>query len=87
MRLHSHARRRLAGGGEPLATWLASLATHLGALGKHLTAWIDTCASYYAAATLYEELARLSDAELNRRGLTRATLARDIAQACDRSND
>jgi hypothetical protein len=86
MRSHSYARRRLAGDGEPLATLPASLTTRLGALGKRLTAWIETCASYYASAALYEELARLSDAELNRRGLTRATLAWDIAQACDRSS-
>jgi hypothetical protein len=35
-------------------------------------------ADYYAAATMYEELYRLSDAELHRRGLSRIDLARDI---------
>ena len=49
-------------------------------------AWIETCADYYAAAVLYDELSGLSDAELSRRGLSRDTLARDISQACDRTN-
>jgi hypothetical protein len=30
--------------------------------------WIETAAAYYAAAALYEQLSRLSDAELERRG-------------------
>jgi hypothetical protein len=48
--------------------------------------WITTAASYYAAAAVYEQLSRLSDAELQRRGLSRATLAWDISQACHRAN-
>ena len=40
---------------------------------------------YYAAAATYEQLARLSDAELHRRGLSRATLGRDVCEALDRS--
>ncbi len=35
------------------------------------------------AAALYEELAGLSDAELQRRGLSRATLARNACTARD----
>ena len=42
--------------------------------------WIQTAADHYAAATLYEELSRLSDAELRRRGLARETLARDVSK-------
>lgn len=49
-----------------------------------LTAWLAVCADYYYAASLYERLAGLSDAELARRGLRRETLARDICAACDR---
>jgi hypothetical protein len=41
--------------------------------------WIEAAADYYAAAALYEHLSRLSDAELRRRGLSRAGLARDVA--------
>ena len=50
---------------------LASLAAYLAACG-------GTCADYYAAAALYEKLAALSDAELQRRGLSRATLAQHV---------
>jgi len=46
--------------------------------------WLAVCADYYNAAAFYEQLARLSDAELQRRGLTRDTLAGDICAACDR---
>ena len=47
------------------------------------SAWLNTCADYYDAAAMYEELSRLSDAELTRRGLDRPNLARDILRACD----
>ena len=40
--------------------------------------------NYYAAAATYEQLARLSDAELHCRGLSRATLGRDVCEALDR---
>ena len=42
------------------------------------TAWVKSCADHYAAAAAYEELSRLSDAELKRRGLSRDILARDL---------
>ena len=41
-------------------------------------AWFTTCRAYYRAAIAYEELYRLSDAELRHRGTTRRTLARDV---------
>jgi hypothetical protein len=43
-----------------------------------LATWVDTCAEYRAAVAIYEQLSALSDAELARRGLSRATLARDV---------
>jgi hypothetical protein len=49
-------------------------------LAAKASAWIETCADYYAAAAVYEHLSRLSDAELSRRGLSRATLASDIVR-------
>jgi hypothetical protein len=52
----------------------------------HASAWIETCRDYYKAAAVYEQLSGLSDAELRRRGLSRATLASDIVRACDRAN-
>lgn len=60
-----------------LRGWLASLRTHVAA-------WVATCAAYYDAATTYERLSGLSNAELQRRGLSRETLARDICEACER---
>jgi hypothetical protein len=63
-----------------------SLAVRIGALKAFLVACAETCADYYAAAALYDELSGLSDAELHRRGLSRDTLARDITGACDRTN-
>ena len=56
----------------------------LASLWARVAAWARTCADYYEAASTYEELSRLSDAELQRRGLARETLARDIVGACDR---
>jgi len=53
-------------------------------IASRTSAWIETCADYYAAAATYEQLARLSDAELHRRGLSRATLGRDVCEALDR---
>ena len=62
----------------PVADWLESL-------GKRIGAWAATCADYWSAAALYDELRGLSDAELQRRGLSRDTLARDVCEACDRT--
>ena len=58
----------------------------LGALAAHLATWCETCADYYEAAALYQELSALSDAELKRRDLSRATLARYVCTACDGSS-
>lgn len=55
----------------------------LAALAAYLAACVDTCADYYRAAVLYEKLAELPDAELQRRGLSRATLAKHVCAACD----
>ena len=49
-------------------------------------AWIDACADHYAATAMYEQLSRLSDAELQRRGLARANLAQEVRAAAGRSN-
>lgn len=47
--------------------------------------WARTGADYFAAAGAYENLSRLSDEELRRRGLDRATLGRDVCRAFDSS--
>ncbi len=46
--------------------------------------WLRACTDYYAASALYEQLNRLSDAELRRRGLSRSTLARSIFESVER---
>jgi hypothetical protein len=65
------------GGGWPLAKRTSSI-------GRRIGDYIRTLADYYAAAATYEQLSRLSDAELQRRGLSRERLARDVLEACDR---
>lgn len=55
-------------------------------LAQRIAGWIATAADYYDAAAMYEQLSKLSDAELHRRGLSRATLAWDLTQGCDRTN-
>ena len=70
------AASRSAGG------WLATL---ISSMAKRIVAYIDLMADFYAAATTYEQLYRLSDAELRRRGLSRDTLARDVLGTHDRA--
>jgi hypothetical protein len=60
----SARRSRLASRVSSIATWVRD--------------YIEEMANLYAAATMYEQLQRLSDTELRRRGLTRENLARDV---------
>src|SRR5262245_19170166 len=66
--------------GEPTRT----LSDWITCVGPRIVAWAETCADYYAAAAMYEQMSALSDAELMRRGLSRATLAPDVLAACAR---
>jgi hypothetical protein len=63
-----------------------TLSIWIRCVGRRIVTWVDTCADHYAAAAMYEQLSALSDAELARRGLSRATLARDARAACERSS-
>ena len=56
----------------------------LASFWSSVRSWIETCADYYAASATYEQLSRLSDAELQRRGLSRDTLAREVFKVCER---
>ena len=47
-------------------------------VGLRLRAWIEAWAACAADAALYQELSRLSDAELERRGIPRGELHRCI---------
>lgn len=69
----------------PLSTSRSPLTRRISSIGTWIGDWIDTMSDYYAAAAMYGQLSRLSDAELRRRGLSRASLARDICAACDRA--
>jgi hypothetical protein len=60
------------------------LAASLANLVAKIGGWIETCADYYAAAAIYERLSALSDAELARRGLSRATLGQHACAVCER---
>lgn len=62
---------------------LAGFFMSMRRLQTAVAGWIRTAANYYAAAVLYEQLSGLSDAELKRRGLSRASLAHDVVAACD----
>jgi hypothetical protein len=44
---------------------------------------LAACRDYYAASARYEELSRLSDVELERRGLKRPSLGRDVCEGSD----
>ena len=55
-----------------------SLSSSIASLANGFVAWVESCADYWAAAALYDSLRRLSDSELQKRGLSRDTLVRDI---------
>lgn len=56
------------------ASLLAELKRVCSAIGVYITAYMDA----QAAAALYENLSKLSDAELARRGLSRADLRAQV---------
>lgn len=57
----------------------------LGSVWSRLATGLDTWADHWAAAAMYQQLSVLSDAELARRGLSRARLAHDLRAACVRN--
>jgi hypothetical protein len=61
----------------PLRAWIRRAVLRL-------RIWTEAYAAAAAEAALYGQLSRLSDAELQRRGLSRATLARDVLGAAER---
>jgi hypothetical protein len=58
----------------------------IASLWSGLAAWVRACGNAYVASAIYEDLSRLSDAELKRRGLNRENLARDVFKSCERGN-
>jgi hypothetical protein len=61
--------------------------TLLAKLLSYVRAWTAALADAYAMARMYEQRRRLCDAELRRRGLSRATLARDLWRKCEQWHD
>lgn len=49
-------------------------------LRVRLASWVKTCTDHYAAAAAYDDLSRLSDTQLEHRGLSRDILARDVGR-------
>lgn len=75
--MNTHARLAAAelmvsGAGAP------SRPSWLRLLRVRLASWVSTCADCYAAAAAYDDLSRLSDTQLEHRGLSRDILARDV---------
>jgi hypothetical protein len=56
-------------------------------VGRWVAGLLRTAAGYHAAAATYEQLSHLSDAELQRRGLNRTTLARDVCRDSERRSE
>jgi hypothetical protein len=59
------------------------LPARISSIAKWIGDYVEAAAAYYAAAAIYEQLSRLSDAELHRRGLSRAGLAREVSATLD----
>lgn len=73
--------RRGVHGRTRIRHFLPSLRGRSKTLCYHLKEWIGVAVNHYRAAAAYEQLSQLSNAELHRRGLSRDTLARDVAEA------
>ena len=58
--------------------------SRLKLLRMRLVAWLKKCADDYSDAVVYENLSRLSDAELKHRELSRDMLARDVGRCLGR---
>jgi hypothetical protein len=68
---------------ETIVAETRSLSSSAKSIAELFVAWVESCADYWAAAALYDSLRRLSDSELQKRGLSRDTLARDVFHSCN----
>ena len=74
-----------AGSGEADLPRLALASRRLQDWMRSGLAGLATCADYFHAAAMYEALRGLSPAELERRGFSRGSLARDLCGLDDNS--
>lgn len=65
--------------GRAVATWSQRVRDMASRLRARITQLVEAHAEASAAAAIYAELSKLSDAELRRRGLTRAELHRWVS--------
>jgi hypothetical protein len=79
MRSYEQVLGNVLSAGETAAPFLSRIKS----LMKACTVWISRYADNWAAATMYDSLRSLSNAELRKRGLSHATLAHDVLQSCD----
>src|SRR5262245_54265964 len=68
---------------ETIVAETTSLSSSIKSLAEGFVAWIESCADYWAAAALYDALRKLPDSELQKRGLSRETLAQDVFHSCN----
>jgi hypothetical protein len=74
--MQTHANSRVVGAS---IGWAAGPARdQVKRLATRIVELIDACADAYAAAALYGELSKLSNAELDRRGISRGDLHRCV---------
>jgi hypothetical protein len=76
--MNTSAQASLAGVAQRVSGAELPVSRYARAILTRASEWVTTCADYYAAASTYEQLSRLSDAELQRRRLSRDNLARDV---------
>jgi hypothetical protein len=60
-----------------------SLGRSIKPIAARISAWAVARAERLGAEVVYRELSKLSDSDLRRRGLSRATLARDVGAAVE----
>jgi hypothetical protein len=80
--MQTHANSQIAG--TSIGWALAPARDQVKRLGARIVAFIDARADAYAAAALYEKLSKLSNAELERRGIPRGELHRCIFETLTR---
>jgi len=71
----------LLSAGAPVSRLIAQVHCSAKDIGRRVADFITLCADSWAAAHLYQELSRLSDAELERRGIPRGEVHRCVFEA------
>jgi len=79
MRPYAQVLGNVLSASETTAPILSGLKSLMNGCAVRMSRYADN----WAAANLYDSLRSLSDAELRKRGLSRATLAHDVLHSCD----